>query len=525
MTIRKSAFLVAAALVALPCPAALLQAQPAPQASRSVPVADAKALAGFDQFIAETIAKWNVPGIAVAIVRDGRVVLSKGYGVRDIDSGAPVTKDTIFPLASVTKSFLSFDVGLLIDEGKLDLDAPIRTYLPTFTLKDSRTSEMLTLRDILSHRSGMPRHDGVWYLNGSLSREDLLSRVPYLDATAPLRTKFQYNNLMYGIASLAVERAAGENWEAFTARRVFDPLGMKRTAISDEWILSDPNHMKGADERDGKLVSMPMPRLSPAARAGGGIYSTVDDLTRWMNLALSGKGPDGKEMIKARTLAELQQPQMLMGSGRVSPEGVLATGWALGWETELYRGERLVSHGGNVPGVSTDVALLPDRNFGVAVLVNRLSQLPTMIAQTVIDRFLDLAPIDWSGKALEASKRQAESQAKARASARSKRVTGTQPSHKLADYVGDYADPGYGTIRIRLGQNGLTAQINDEVGPLEHWHYDIFSGMSADPYSLLHGQQLLFTADFDGKISGVQTRMEPTVPPIQFKRVQPSSGK
>lgn len=512
MMLALRAALLAAALI--PASAALAQSPPAQAASRPAE----QALAGLDRQIADALAAWNVPGVAVSVVQDGRVVLSRGYGVRDPDRQAPMTDDTIFPIASMSKAFTSFGVGLLVDEGRVSFDAPVAQYIAGLSLEDPAATQGLTLRDMLSHRSGLPRHDAVWYHNEGLTREALLGRVAHLDFSQPLRARFQYNNIMFILAGLAVDRVAGEPWERFTERRIFRPLGMGRTMFSPERAAADPNHTRGREILNGRAVTVPLFRNTAILNPAGGVYSTAADLAQWVQVHLSGGQYQGRRIIQPATLADLHRTAMPLGATVRDPE-LIPIGYGLGWFTNNFRGRPMVQHGGNLPGSSTMVALLPEQSLGVVVLVNQGgSELRDALAWTILDRLLGETGKDWLGEALARKRAGEAAEVSARRNRGGSRVEGTRLDHPLGAYAGTYVHPGYGRIVISQQGERLVAGYNDDSSPLTHWHYEVFDASTTDPENILLDSRLQFVSDPHGRVAGLQVAMEPAVAPAAFER-------
>ena len=225
-------------------------------------------LAGFDSFVNQAIHAWEVPGLAIAVVKNGQVVLAQGYGFRDVDKKLPVTPKTLFAIGSCTKAFTTFVMGTLVDEGKLDWDKPVRTYIPELRLHDRVASELITPRDLVTHRSGLPRHDLVWY-NATLSRKEIVDRLPYLEPTETFRSKFQYNNIMYMTAGYLVERLTGQSWEDAVRARIFTPLGMTGSNFSVKDSQKAADFARPYDDRDDKIVeSHFVTSRTPRARRG-----------------------------------------------------------------------------------------------------------------------------------------------------------------------------------------------------------------------------------------------------------------
>lgn len=484
-------------------------------AGRAAPVANAEALAGLDELAAKALASWKAPGMAIAIVRDGEVVLTRGYGVRDSRTRAPMTEQTLVPIASMAKPFTSFSVGVLVDEGKISLDAPVASYVPGFRMHDPAATAGVTLRDVLSHRTGLPRHD--WLLDyNPISRAELLPRLAHLEPSAPLRGRYQYNNMMYGVAALAVEHVARQPWEQFTIARILQPLGMTRTGFLGDAKLRDADQATGSVTINGVDTATTMEDahelVAELAEPAGGLYSTAKDLSAWM-LVHTGH----RRLVQRGILAEMHKPQMLTGFS--SDEHVLDTGYGLGWFTNVYRGVRAIDHGGNLPGFSTQLVVFPEQNLGIAVLVNQdSSRLPDAIIRTLADRFLGLPAIDWVGEGAEERQGQQDSAAAARARREATRVKGTQPSHRAADYAGTYAHPGYGQLAIADKDGTLTGTFNGRSSPLAHWHYDVFEGTADDPNDVWHVRKVQFRMDRRGRIDAAEIVMEGNVSPIVFKR-------
>ena len=243
------------------------------------PVMSAKgALIGFDSFVNEAIKAWEVPGLALGIVKDGRIILAQGYGFRDIEGKLPVTPKTLFAIGSCTKAFTTFVMGTLVDEGKLDWDAPVRNYIPEFRMYDRVATELMTPRDLVTHRSGLPRHDLVWY-NATISRKKIVDRLPYLVPSETFRSKFQYNNLMFMTAGYLVERVTGQSWEDTVRHRIFEPLGMTGSNFSVKDSQKTADFAKPYADRDDKVVEVPFRDISNAGPAGS-INSNVEDMAR-----------------------------------------------------------------------------------------------------------------------------------------------------------------------------------------------------------------------------------------------------
>lgn len=466
-----------------------------------------KALEGFDVFVEDVLKKWRAPGAAIAIVKDGKVVLSKGYGVRDPKTGAPVTKDTIFSIASITKQFSSFGVGLLVDEGKVEFDAPVKNYIPEFKTNDSFATSLISIRDLLAHRSGLPE---LTFLERDprLTREEMVKRLPHIKNLTPVRTHWEYANINYGLVARAVEKISGVEWETFMTERVFKPMGLTRTTFSYERAVQDPNHAVGTMEGPAGTMLIPLPRYSEFAGSAGGIYSTADDLAKWMLVHLSKGKLGDKQIIQPRTLAEMHKTHFATNWGSFAPE-VVPIGYGLGWFTEVHRGEPMIMAGGDYDGVSTLHGMLPRQGLGVVILVNQNSSLLTFpIMRDVFDRFMGEKSRDWVSRWLQIQQSRKSSATSSKQEREAERKTDTQPSHKLSEYVGTFNHPGYGDVTVRLNGDKLTINWAGFASPLAHWHYDVFMAATEDISSPWapggYNGLIRFYTDFEGRISALE---------------------
>ena len=355
------------------------------------------ALAGFDEFVSAALQAWNVPGLAIAVVKDGEVAYMKGFGQRDVEQKLPVTPKTLFAIGSCSKAFTTYVMGTLVDEGKLEWEKPVRDYIPWFKLQDASTTERITPRDLVTHRSGLPRHDAVWYNNLGASREELVRRLAYLEPSADLRAKWQYNNLMFLTAGYLVETVTGKTWEDSVRERIFTPLGMSRSNFSVFDSQKSDDFALPYREKDDKLEKIdfrPITNMGPA----GSINSSVEDMAQWLKVQSGGGKLDGKTVIGAATLADIQSGHMAMGQPPERPE-VSAGDYGLGWMIDVYRGHKRVHHGGGIDGFISQVHVYPHDGLGIVVLTNSETGLSSIVAQSAADRLLKLEPIDWNGEA------------------------------------------------------------------------------------------------------------------------------
>lgn len=483
--------------------------------------ADAKrqqALADVPAWLDATRTMFDVPGCAVAVVKGDAIVATFASGQRDVDAKEAVGPDTLFAIGSSTKAFTTALLAMLVDDGKLDWDQPVRRWLPEFALADAVVGERLTPRDLVTHRSGMPRHDLVWY-GATFDRGEMVARLRHLPLNHDLRTDFQYNNLMYLTAGHLAERLGGAPWEDQVRARILLPLGMARTNFAVSAMQRDPDHARAYRKDDGVVKAIPYRDISAIGPAGS-INSSVREMAAWVSLQLQHGRLGERKLLSPSTADDLHVVRMPEGSpSRGDDSDVVDVGYALGWFVDVYRGHRRVHHGGNIDGFSALVALLPDAGYGFVVLTNLDgTPLPEVVVRQLSDRVLGLEPRDFRSlvkRRVDAGAEQAKSGEKEAASLRR---AGTQPSRALDDYVGSYEHPGYGTVRILRAGDGLRVDLHGLACDLEHWHHDVFACKKGGGEEAMAGTKLQFLLDFDGEIEAVRAVLEASVPPIVFQR-------
>jgi CubicO group peptidase (beta-lactamase class C family) len=475
-----------------------------------------QALAGFDEIVNKGLQGLNVPGIAVAIIVEDEVVLAKGYGFKDLEKKVPMTPDTLLAIGSSSKAFTVFALGTLVDEGKVDWDKPLRNYIPWFRLSDSFASERLTPRDTVTHRSGLPRHDLVWYNNTAISREDLVRRLAYLKPTADLRAIWQYNNLMYLTAGYLVEVLTGKTWEDGVRAQVLNPLGMKRTNFSVADSQKDSDFALPYREREGKLEKMAFRSLTNMGPAGS-INSSVNEMSNWVLVHIDGGKLKDKQIINPQTVQDMHLAHMPTGETPEIPE-VTPADYGMGWFVDSYRGHGRVHHGGNIDGFSAMVSMLPQDRVGFVVLSNKNGTgLPELLIRHATDLILGLEAKDWVGEAAKSKVKGDAASKEAEKKKAARRVPNTKPSHGLDAYAGDYFHPGYGDLKVTVEKGQLAFTYNNITTPLEHWHYDSFNGVRAgDP--VFEDSKLNFITDTNGNVARLEAPFEATLEPIVFEK-------
>jgi len=414
-------------------------------------------LKGFDEFLQATLQEWNIPGLAVAIIKDNAVVYSQGFGTRDIARQLEVTPRTLFSIASCTKAFTATALGILVDEGKLDWDTPIKHYLPTFKLYDAFATERVTVRDILAHRSGLPRHDLLGY-KSPLTRRELVARLQYLEPNKDLRSQWQYNNLMYALAGYLFEVITGTTWEEFVQQRLLFPLEMTSSNTSVHLSQRTADFSFPYQEENGVIRVIPFAESDLTAPAGA-INSNAEEMCHWLLFQLQQGKYQQKQLISQAQLAQLHRPHMAGLDAQYNLPGLDFFSYALGWQTGSYRGHRLIQHAGGADGFSCLVTFLPDDQAGVVVLTNKsLCIAPLPITFSACDRLLGLEEVSWNDRVKQIYQRALEAEmAKAiNSGPGNTHVPGTRPSHPLEDYSGDFEHPGYGKASITRQDEQLT---------------------------------------------------------------------
>lgn len=522
MTTRRDALAWAAAGILAAAPRLALAQAPKPEPR---PLADS--LAGLDAWLEAQRTGWRVPGLAVVLVKDGQVVYQQGFGFRDAAQTLPVTTDTLFRGASTTKAFGAATVAMLVDEGKLAWDAPVTTYIPSLRLAGGEETKSVSLRDMLSHRTGLPRHELLWYNNQTLSREGLVQRMPFLELSAPLRSRYQYNNLMVVLAGLAVERVSGQSWEAFTSARLFAPMGMQRVNLSALDMARDANHAVGHASIGvaRKLVAVPL-RHDPLLGPAGAVNASIAEYAKWVQLQLGMGQFGGRRLISTAGMAAMWEPLVLASATPREPE-FNPSYVGLGWRIDRYRDTLRVAHGGDLNGFTSRVVLLPQRNVGLAVLVNHGSHpLPNAVTPDLLDRLLGLLPEGNAGKALARRAAAAAAAQRPTADAAAPRpappvpAAAARPSRDLADYAGTYQHPGYGEMTVASGAEGLTVRYNDMPATLQHRRYDVFEVRTERvEHGEFNGLKLNFRSDDAGAISGFASTLQEGVQPMFFRRL------
>ena len=480
----------------------------------------------FDRYVREALPGWHCPGVAVAVLRGDDVVYRAAHGLRDVEHGLPLTPETRFAMASVTKSFTAASVALLVDAGELAWDRPVREVVPELILHDAAATAQLTPRDMLSHRTGLPRHDlAAWRLD--LPRAEFVKRLRHLPLSAGFRERYQYNNLMYYVAAHLVERVAGQRWEDFVHERIFAPLGMTASNFVPKPPRDGQVNALGYrvdrddDGRARGLIPMPFgahTELSPGS--AGALFSTLDDQVRWLGLHANGGRWGDTRLIAQETCAQMHLPVTVVPAGgpKTALMGNELFAYGMGWFVEPYRGHTVVQHGGNVEGHSLMIGFVPRERTGVVVLANGAGMpLRDALFYEALDRALELEPRDWNARFHGLFDEAFRGTARGKTMATRERVPDAPPSRPLDAYVGTYATDGYPDLEVGLEGDELRARLVGSLdgSPLRHLHYDVFEWelTGFDTRMVVR-----FLTDAQGAIGSLAVPIEPEVADAVFRR-------
>lgn len=465
-----------------------------------------------DHFIQSGMQKWKVPGLAVGIVQNGQAVYVKGFGVRDITTHQPVTANTLFDIGSCTKAFTAAAAGILVDEGKMHWDDHVNEFIPFFHLYDPLADENVTMRDLLTHRTGLGSADLLWY-GTSLSRPEIIRRVRYIKPQWGFRARFEYNNVMYATAGYAEGQASGGTWEEFVRSHIFEPLGMTGADSSAVDAQNAADHATPHDLKDGKVVTIPWRNIDSVAPAGA-INAGVADMTKWIEMQLNdGRAANGQQIISAKSLKETHTPQIVVPQGGEFDlffPHALQLSYGMGWFIQDYGGHQIWLHPGDIDGFASLVVLLPEEKTGFVIFAN-LDHTPLRagLGYHLIDEFLNLPEQDWTAHFAGVAERFTAMEKKAQEAEAHPKYPNTHPSHELGAYAGTYRSRAYGDVVVTLENAQLHVKFYSFGGPLKHFQFDTFIG----DMSGFGRAPVMFSLDERGDVSKL------TMAGIEFDRV------
>jgi len=476
-----------------------------------------------DAYLARVMKAFEVPGVGLAIVKDGKVVIAKGYGVRRLGEPTLVNGQTLFGIASNTKAFTATAMALLVEEGKLEWDAPVIRYLPWFQMWDPFVTRELTVRDLLVHRGGLGLGAGdlLWWPASTYDRKEIARRLRFIPPVASFRSAYAYDNVLYLIAGEVIEAVSGKIWEDFVAERILKKVGMTGSQVRHAAVAEGGNAAAPHASVEG-VVRPVKPFDSDNTNPAGGICSSAEDMAKWLIVQLNrGLLADGTRLFSERSARQLTTLVTPMPFGEppaeVAAQRMNFRGYALGFEVHDYRGKKVVTHTGGLPGYLSEVTMVPELGLGVVVLTNQESGAAFIsVTNWILDHYLGAVPMDWVDAYLKLMARQKAAYAEAGQKAAAGRHVSSKPSLPLECYAGTYNDGWYGDIEIAFENDKLVMRFTKTallVGEMEHWQYDSFivrwrdRELRADAY-------VTFALKPDGTID--QAKMEAVSPDTDF---------
>lgn len=434
----------------------------------------------FDKYVDAARQAWNVPGLSIVVVQDGKVLLSKGYGSREFGKEAKVDAETLFGAMSTTKAMTAVTMGMLVDEGKVSWDDKVQKHLPDFRVADPYVTNELKIRDLFTHNAGLGNADFLWTWTPDLTANEIVRRMQFAKQAYSFRGGYTYQNIMYLVAGQVIEKVSGMSWERFVTERLFAPLGMKNTFPNYETSRNYQNRSIAHVELDGNIRAIPESLADPIAPAGS-VWSTSDDIGKWVNFMLGNTTVNGKQLLKSATFQAILRPQIIVPPGQFYPTVALTkphwTTYGFGWFQHDYRGEMVAFHTGSLAGRTAIIGMIPDKKLGVYVFGNLdHAEVRHALMYKVFDVFgFGDNSRDWSAETKALYDGIAADDEKRAAAARSKRLANTRPSLPLAAYAGKYSDPFYGTMNVSIADAKLRLTVSTEsTAELNHWHVDTF---------------------------------------------------
>ena len=480
-------------------------------------------LANLDALLEKVRTEWGAPGFAVAVVEKDKIVYSSGFGYKDQEQKTPVTPNTLFAIGSSSKAFTSAVLGVLREDKKIDFDDRPAKYIPELRFAESYMNEQIIIKDLMSHRTGLPRHDLSWYMFPSDSDEELIKRIGFQEPFTGLRQQWYYNNWMFFLQGQIGKRITGKTWEENIQTMFFDKLGMSQSTFRAVELPKELDFSFGY-QTDPEGISTKMDYYNIAAMApAGAINSNVTEMSNWLITWINGGKFKEEQIIPAAYVTEAMSAQMVVSAGTPSKEHPDAhfANYGYGWFLSSYRGHYRVEHGGNIDGFSASASFFPTDSLGIVVLANQNgSQVPGIVRNMIADRMLKLDPADWSGEGLKRLEEAKAMQEKAKKAADSTKISTTKPSHVLAEYTGTYENLGYGKLELDLLNDTLRAKTGLYDAVLLHEHYDIFNLhlIYQGEINMDNPIKVSFQTAINGDISGLETQVEPALDPIEFKR-------
>lgn len=477
-------------------------------------------LEGIEAYIQSVVQEWRVPGVGIGVIKDGEIILARGFGKRNVAADLEVTPQTLFAIGSCSKAFTAAAAAILVDEGKLAWDTPVREYYPAFKLADPFATERTTIRDMLCHRTGLARYDMAWH-NSPASRKAIVESLQYCEANHDFRSVWQYQNMMYATVGYLIEVISGQTWEEFVQQRILEPLGMSSTNFSVHVSQQSADFALPYQEIRGQIEPTAFFERFEGMGPAGSINSNVLDIARWIRCFLS-KGTYGadRRLVSEAQFSQLIQPHMVVPGHPMlpkQPEEFYNT-YALGWLVSSYRGHTVVSHTGGIDGFTCQISFLPDDGIGTIVLTNQYSQTSQalrVLTFTLFDRTLGLSALPWDERARQDVSKIKEVLEKSKEGSGAEGAAETPLTHALSAYTGEYVHPGFGTFSIVQEGEDLKGLFNEKEFVLKHLYYNVFQA-SQEMFDF--HCKVAFSINLKGEIESFSIGFEPEAKPLVFTR-------
>ena len=432
-----------------------------------------------DAYFAKAAKDWNVPGLAVAVVHKGQLVLARGYGVREVGKPEPIDTQTIFAIASTTKAITAAALGMLIDEGKVRWDDPVTKYVPSFEMYDPWATREVTVRDLITHRAGLPNADYLW-TGGDNSRDEVIRRLRFIPPSYSFRGGYTYHNVMYTVAGAVIEAASGMTWDEFVRRRIFQPLGMTRSVTTLAEAATKDNRAQPHGSR-GDTLRMSGNSLADGIGPAGSVWSSVADMSKWVRFLLDTGRVNGRPLLTPATWSDLFRPVTMLPpwNNNSAPQLRMSRPhfrtYALGWFQQDYQGRQVDFHTGSLTGMIAINGLIREEGIGVYILSNTSTEIRHPLMFKVFDTFMGMPPRDWSGEMLALQRADDARDDSANTRTVNQRVAGTRPSLALDRYAGTFVDSLYGRVSVSMENGALRYRFSStQAGTLEHWQFETF---------------------------------------------------
>lgn len=485
-----------------------------------------KRLDGVDKQLNEILEVTHAAGFAVAVVEKDKIIYAKGFGFSDIENNIRANANTLYAIGSSTKAFTSSILGQLRDEDRLSFDdSPIK-HIPELEFYNDDMNNNIIIKDLMSHRTGLPRHDYSWYLFPTFDKDSLLQRIKYQEPFTGIRQQWYYNNFMFLTQGVIAERITGKSWEDNIRERFFKPLGMSRSNVTINEMEKSTNAAIGYQtEKDNVNTKMKYYKIA-GMRPAGSINSSVNEMSNWLITWINKGEFKGEEILPTAYVDEAIGSHMVINSALPDKENpdLHFANYGYAWVLSSYKGHYRVNHGGNIDGFSANVAFFPSDSIGIVVLANQNgSRVPNLVRNTFADRMLGVNKTNWAQQFIDAREKAKKTEKETEASKTSERIENTKPSHIKIEYTGTYSHPGYGKFEIIVERDSLFAQFKLMKMWLKHHHYDIFEPYEVEETGIdttdSGSLRFNFVTNDTGEISALKAKIEAALPnPIEFKR-------